>query len=165
MNACRGFRKKLSAYLDGEMSAKDRAELEKHLHTCPGCQKEIDALSGLRQRLGEIEELPSAPHLWPAVLAAVSPIRREKWFFSLSSLREFKPLTVAAAALTVVAVGIWAGAVLGTMANPRGSYIVSSPSSGTDYLSVFDELPAGSAGGAFIETAALESNGPGGARL
>ena len=165
MNACRGFRKKLSAYLDGEISAKDRAGLEKHLHACPGCQKEIDALSGLRLRLGEVEELPSAPHLWPAVLAAVSPIRREKWSFSLSSLREFKPVTVAAAALIVVAVGIWAGSILGNRMYQR--VVEGSPSlpPRIDYLSVFDELPAGSAGQAFIESAALESNGPGGARI
>jgi hypothetical protein len=38
------FRDKLIAYLDGQLNASERSELEKHLEKCDGCQRELEAL-------------------------------------------------------------------------------------------------------------------------
>jgi hypothetical protein len=38
------FKEKLIAYLDGELDASERSELEKHLERCYGCRMELEAL-------------------------------------------------------------------------------------------------------------------------
>lgn len=168
MKTCRRIRKRLSAFVDGEVGERERTELEEHIHTCSRCQKEAEELSHLRLRLGEIEKLPSAPHLWPTILAAVSRVRRERSSFFPPSLRALRPVPVAVMALTIIVIGLWAGANLGTIIYQRSFYITSPPfdsaSYGIDYLSVFDPAPAGSVGQVYIETAADESDIQGGFR-
>lgn len=48
----------LSAYLDGELSAKDTARTEKHLHECLAC---VENLATLRQTVALLKELPAVP--------------------------------------------------------------------------------------------------------
>ena len=38
------FREKLVAYLDGQLDASERSELEEHLEVCYGCRRELEAL-------------------------------------------------------------------------------------------------------------------------
>ena len=168
MKTCRGIRRRLPAFLDGEIGGRERTELEEHLSTCSGCWKEAEELSRFSLRLGEMERLPSAPHLWPTILAAVSRGRRERSSFFPPSFGELRPVPVAVMALAIIVVGLWAGANLGTIIYQRSFYMTSPPydsaSSGIDYLSVFDAVPAGSVGRVYIETAAYESETQGGVR-
>ena len=48
---CRLFENELSSYLDGELPAARAARLEAHLQTCPHCQREMEALSGISARI------------------------------------------------------------------------------------------------------------------
>lgn len=48
-------RERISVYLDGELAAEERAELEAHLPTCDECQRELVAL---RQIRGLLRALP-----------------------------------------------------------------------------------------------------------
>lgn len=56
---CDRARKRLDAYIDGEM--RDRTELETHLSTCPGCRAELESirLVSLRTREAAIDMPPS----------------------------------------------------------------------------------------------------------
>ncbi len=81
------FRDKLVAYLDGQLNASERSELEKHLKKCYGCRKELEALKATLMltstdtppRFSGIEWQTSAPRrvrwwrwVWvPAAAAAV----------------------------------------------------------------------------------------------
>lgn len=53
-------RERLSAYLDGELGAEDRAALERHLPGCARCQAELADLRGVRALLRALPT-PAAP--------------------------------------------------------------------------------------------------------
>lgn len=54
---CRACHKKLSCYVDGELSGRDRREVEAHLASCEGCRAELERLSLIR---GAFASLPGA---------------------------------------------------------------------------------------------------------
>src|SRR5690348_10191040 len=69
-------RERLSAYLDGELSASERAALDAHLPGCAQCQRELAALRQTRALLRALPA-PALPRDFrlPAQLA-VAPVRR-----------------------------------------------------------------------------------------
>ena len=73
--ACGRFKELMMASLDGEISVKDRAELESHLALCAECRREFDELSELAELVGEIElPRPSQEDMmkyWPSVYAKI----------------------------------------------------------------------------------------------
>ena len=103
---CNEVRQQLSAYVDGELDEPLRAQIERHLFECAGCQKELDEL---RRTIKAVKELPrvAAPPDFsgqimsqlsgttPPPEAAARPVRK---------LWTFKRL--AAAAAIVLGVGI-----------------------------------------------------------
>jgi len=76
-----GFRKKehqrikemLSAYLDGELTPRDKARVERHLRECATCAEELRTL---RWTVGLMKEVPSVPVPRPFTLPAPTPERR-----------------------------------------------------------------------------------------
>jgi hypothetical protein len=71
---------RLSAYLDGELSAKERSLVERHLTTCEECRWSLDTL---RQTVQWTRELPtvSLPRVFTIPVAAKpAPARRLPWF-------------------------------------------------------------------------------------
>jgi len=48
---CRLFETQLSSYLDGELPAARAARLKAHLQVCPRCQSELNAMSGIADRI------------------------------------------------------------------------------------------------------------------
>jgi anti-sigma factor RsiW len=62
----------LSAYVDGELSAAEAADVERHLETCDEC---ASTLAGLRRVVAEARALPAcgpAADLWPGIAAAIA---------------------------------------------------------------------------------------------
>lgn len=64
MNGCK-HRKRLSAYLDGELPPEIQAAVADHLASCAACRRELAGLQALGPALGRLEVPPS-----PAGLAA-----------------------------------------------------------------------------------------------
>ena len=58
---------RLSEYLDGELSAEDRAQLETHLEGCPECRQTLEELQQVAQRAAALEDSPPAESLWPGI--------------------------------------------------------------------------------------------------
>ena len=48
---CRLFENQLSSYLDDELPAARAARLKAHLRVCPHCQSELNAMSGIADRI------------------------------------------------------------------------------------------------------------------
>jgi hypothetical protein len=75
-------REQLSAYIDGELSADERAELERHIPGCPECQEALGELRRVHDLLAALP-MPKAPRSFalpldtrlPAQLAQSSPQR------------------------------------------------------------------------------------------
>ena len=77
----------LSAYIDGEVSAAERALVERHLATCPTCTRDLQAL---RQTAQLLRQLPivAAPRPFRLRESQVRPNRPPvwRWLFGLPAL-------------------------------------------------------------------------------
>jgi hypothetical protein len=75
---------RLSEYLDGELSATERAELEDHLGHCADCRSVLAELRRVVGRAQALEDRPVAAELWTGIAdrigapAAVRPIRHPR---------------------------------------------------------------------------------------
>src|SRR5579884_1383231 len=104
---CAGLRPLLHGYLDGELSAADRAVCEDHLLVCLDCRGELESLRALSAALGDaaLRHRPP-PHLadrLEAALRTADEAPRRRWL---------RPAAWAAAAALLLAVGLAAWAVL-----------------------------------------------------
>ncbi len=62
---------RLSEYLDGELPAAERAELEAHLPGCAACRRVLEELRGVVARAGTLEDRGPARDLWSGVARAI----------------------------------------------------------------------------------------------
>src|SRR5262245_36194110 len=58
---------RLSEYLDGELSGRDRAALEEHLRSCATCSEALADLGAVVARARTLVDLPPAEDLWPGI--------------------------------------------------------------------------------------------------
>jgi len=58
---------RLSEFVDGELSANERAELESHLAGCAGCRGVLEELRGVVARATALEDREPTRDLWPKV--------------------------------------------------------------------------------------------------
>ncbi|MGD8278753.1 MAG: zf-HC2 domain-containing protein, partial [Gemmatimonadota bacterium] len=93
---------RLSEYVDGELAADFRAELEAHLTGCPDCRAVVADLHRVRERASTLTDRPPPRDLWPGIAARIGtpvvPLRR-RWTFTLPQL------AAAAAVLLIVGAG------------------------------------------------------------
>ena len=92
----------LSAYMDGELSPKERARVEKHLRDCQACTAN---LATLRQTVALVRELPRVPAprsfaIRPAVVQPKASMATPAWGYGL-----LKGATALAALLLVLLIG------------------------------------------------------------
>lgn len=57
MSSCEKYMEMASAYLDGELSPEERAELLAHLEACPGCRAFYEVIGGISDNM-EVVEAP-----------------------------------------------------------------------------------------------------------
>ena len=67
-------REQLSAYIDGELSAAERAELERHIPRCPECQEALGELRRVHDLLAALP-MPKAPRSFALPLDTRLPAR------------------------------------------------------------------------------------------
>jgi hypothetical protein len=67
-------REQLSAYIDGELSAAERAELERHVPGCPECQEALGELRRVHDLLAALP-MPKAPRAFALPLDTRLPAR------------------------------------------------------------------------------------------
>jgi len=95
---------RLSEYVDGELPADERVELERHLAACGECRTIVADLGRLRDLGGALADREPDRDLWPGISARIAgearvlPLRR-RWTFTLPQL------AAAAAFLLVVGAG------------------------------------------------------------
>lgn len=106
---CKECTENLSAFLDEELSAVARLEIEAHVSACPSCGRELASLEKSAAFVEEqMEELRPPPALWTSLegrirslgaptLRSFSSFTRSRWFEA----------GVAAAAALVLAVAAW----------------------------------------------------------
>ncbi|TMQ72377.1 MAG: hypothetical protein E6K80_02940 [Candidatus Eisenbacteria bacterium] len=60
---------RLSEYVDGDLSERDRGALEAHLPGCASCRATIEELQALLSRARTLEPSEPVVDLWPAIAA------------------------------------------------------------------------------------------------
>jgi anti-sigma factor RsiW len=133
----------ISAYLDEELSGKDRAALESHVQGCARCGAALKDMRSLRAAFAYVERHQAPYGFATRVIARSSALdkKRSRWLIQLS-LRFAEAVVLS----LVITVGILAGRVMTNSSSASKSMnIVSSLS-----LDLFEATPPGSLGNAYL---------------
>ncbi len=135
--------KKLSAYVDGELSEEDAAAIGEHLTHCEACREELSRLEVVSEALESLEGAEADPYFAPRLKRLAAEGRRRNW-----PGRVLVPAAAAAAAALSLVAGSFLGRAL--YAESNGA---SSPTNGelVEYLGVapVEDFPDGSLGEAW----------------
>lgn len=71
---CKAVEEKLSAYLDGQLSAEEMRLVDAHLKTCPACQDELSSLEGTIALLHSLEAVAPPVELKEKILGRVQEL-------------------------------------------------------------------------------------------
>ena len=139
---CSKIKKRLSAYLDGEMPGQERRIISEHLKQCEECRAELAALSSVVDALETIEGFEVPPYFMTRLRQAVREQEKPMPF-----LQRMRSLAISAA----TAVGVIASLFIGNQAGKnlyqtitRTSEPVVAETDNVFGLGAFDEFPEGS---------------------
>ncbi len=122
MLSCTKNRKRLNAYMDGELPERKRREVERHLAHCSVCRFELDGLRELAPLLGHDEAPPVPAGLSARIMAEAVFRQRRKEAEKTSGWkwREFlfHPWLVRGATTAALVVGLALGAWMGWTSRP-----------------------------------------------
>jgi hypothetical protein len=73
---------RLSEFVDGDLTEKERLELEHHLESCSSCRTIVSQLREVVARAQRLEDRPPAHDLWPVIVRSANrPSRRVSMSF------------------------------------------------------------------------------------
>jgi anti-sigma factor RsiW len=145
--ACTQMRERLSAWLDGELTAEERREVAAHLEVCTACSRELALLKELDAALGTLAA-PLPAQLPERVLARLQPRRRYGW----------QSLAMAAS----LVLGIALGGALAQNFYPYVTPAVTAAANGNGEVLALDEFhdfPQGSLGAVMVSYQGDDTNG------
>ena len=124
---------RLSEYVDGDLTAGEGLELERHLESCSSCRTTVSELKAVVARARSLEDLPPSHDLWPAVArSAKRPSRRVS--ISFVELIAASLFIAFISGLTVwVVTGRDREVAPGAAASPTGGAIVPVSTGGATY--------------------------------
>ncbi len=98
---------RLSAFYDGELSAVERAEVERLVTAQPGLRAELSMLTGLSQQLSDLaDDLPEID-LRPRVMQRIAAIRPVISSSDAPSRRRWMPLMLMVSSLALLVAAVW----------------------------------------------------------
>jgi len=148
---CKRVKRKLSAYLDGELSNRGMLEIEKHLKDCTSCVQEKESILASLNLIDEsIPVIEPSPYFWTKLKYQILQREEQKRLKTrIFGWLSYKPVTVAVVAAAVV--GLFLGNFLG-----KALYYGEEKTNETAYaealnLGELDDFPSGSIGEAYLE--------------
>ncbi len=101
------FTDRLSEYLDDELSAAERRQIDAHLASCPECRSTLEALRAIVSRASQLRDSAPESDLWSGINARIAPLQRPLARGSafrrvVSSRLSFTPPQLAAAGLALM---------------------------------------------------------------
>ncbi|MBL7073839.1 zf-HC2 domain-containing protein [candidate division KSB1 bacterium] len=144
---CRFIKKRLSAYLDGELPEEEGKRISDHLKFCPRCAAEVQELQGVWDLLGTWERVEPTPFLWEKVRKRVAEKPSPVPFWEGLIDRYVVPAAVTAVLIVGLVIGIHFGNRLYSTAFE--SRVLESPE--VEFVNVLglgtlDDIPEGSLG-------------------
>lgn len=113
MKSCERYELLISAFLDGELSEAERADLAEHLAVCPDCQRYFDDLVAIHDAFGREEDVSAPEGFAEGVMARVRETRQqeEKKILLFPHWRRWAAL---AACCAFAVLGLWTFSGRGT---------------------------------------------------
>lgn len=154
---CRKVRKRLSAFLDGEVGEMVKERIALHLEGCSSCGNDARALSSLSLLLKEgRESIKPSPYFWNKLEQRIAQTEENQSVFGklLDRLgKAFIPATATAILLVGLFIGTQlGGAVYSSIAkklNPESFSLVQKDVDQSLYLNSLDDFPGESLGGIY----------------
>ncbi|HSG82900.1 MAG TPA: zf-HC2 domain-containing protein [Gemmatimonadota bacterium] len=81
---------RLSEYIDGELAAAERRELEAHLAKCQECAATLEQLRRVRERAASLKDRPPADDLWSGIAERIEVRSAGRTAADLGEFRERK---------------------------------------------------------------------------
>ncbi len=161
---CRWRGRNISQWLDGELKATERAELEMHLGSCPICKQEVEAWKKLHNliQMGNIDVEPSSDFeatFWEKVSAR----SKEPWLTRVfKSLEASIPIPNLAQVFVVLLFAFFVGGAGGALSamNTLTPQRVEGATNSIRYLSGFQEfkgVPSSSMTAVYLRTSEKRS--------
>ncbi len=105
---CEKTTERLGAYLDGELGEQEAAQVQEHLEACPRCAAELEELRRLDRLLSALPGMDAPEGFARRVRRAAERARRPA---------RLRPVLARAAAMLVLAAGLWLGYAAGNAAS------------------------------------------------
>jgi len=109
---CTQVKRRLSAFLDREMSSEDKALISRHLDTCPGCRQELERLTRLSGDLALIEDVEVQPYFMTRLVRRITDREAKHaapWWFPEWIRRAAIPAAAAAVLILTALTGSYLG--------------------------------------------------------
>lgn len=108
MKNCREYEDWISAYLDGELSGTDQAELMEHMAACRNCQQYFDDLVAMHEAMMDAEEAPVPEGFAQQVMARVKVTEQDRPEMpKVVRFPQWRRWAAMAACCAVVLLGVW----------------------------------------------------------
>ena len=75
---CFSVKKRLSAYLDNELSEKEKKRVSSHLNSCSRCLEELELLQECTEKVKGLRKYPAPPHFLRVIEEKISQEERAK---------------------------------------------------------------------------------------
>jgi anti-sigma factor RsiW len=154
---CYRMQKKISAYLDGEISEEERKIISEHLERCEECRAEFAEFSRLADALNVIESIDVPPYFMVRLKAHI----REQVKPVTLSLR-IKSMVVSAAAAFAVVASLFVGSQMGRslfQSIARTGESTMAETGSVLGLDAFEEFPDNSLSDIYSELVSGGNNG------
>jgi len=140
-------------YVNGTLTADERAEVEQHLEECGECRAAVEELRQIAIAVDQGEPTPLVPE--PPVADFMDKVFAEK--NPAPTKRRLSGLAIAASVLALVAVAYW---LVGSLPQANVFQTVTDPSSNAEIAYVFD-IDTNPGTDAAVRTAVVEAFGDG----
>jgi len=143
---CHTIEKKLSAYQDGELSASEKEQVERHLTGCHSCHEQYVRLQQTWQGLGDLTEIRPTPGFYKRVSQKIGQTSEKGVLGSRWGNWGLRALPSPVIASVSLAIGILCGTYIGNSLFQFESFHSAAASSEGGFLSslrVFDPAPPG----------------------
>ena len=115
---CSQIKRKLSAFLDGEVSEEQKSLISEHLKSCAYCLKDLEELSRVSDFLDVMEEVGVSPYFMVHLKRRIAE-EKSKRFVRLPFLEWVKRVAVPVGVAALFVIAILGGNYLGRVLNQR----------------------------------------------
>lgn len=125
--SCREIRQSLGVYVLGAIDPAERAQVEEHLTTCPGCREELASLAGLPAMLRKVPFVEAERLATPGRDSGIDDVPSEQILKSLvartSNVRRIHRWRSIAAAAAVAVLAVGGGAAVTKALEPHPAHV------------------------------------------